>query len=189
MFERFSRDARAVVVAAQEAARSTNDRKIRAVHLLIGLSDPDRSTADLLAERHLEREPLLQWVAEHHSGGLDASALSALGIDLGAIRTTVESTFGPGALDEDPPAGRRWPLRRHRRWDGRHVPLTDGAKKSLELALRETIRLGQDSIGAESVLLGVLRSDDREMRAALAHFDVDLATLRRATESRLRRAA
>jgi hypothetical protein len=101
----------------------------------------------------------------------------------------VESTFGPGALDEDPPAARRWPLHRHRRSDGRHVPFTDGAKKSLELSLRETIRLGQSSIGAESVLLGVLRSDDREMRQVLAHFDVDIAALRRATESRLRPAA
>lgn len=189
MFERFTRDARAVVVAAQEAARSTGDRRIRAVHLLIGLSDPDRPTADLLAERHLEPESLRQWVAEHHRGGLDASALSTLGIDLGAIRTTVESTFGRGALDEDPPAARRWPLRRHRRSDGRHVPFTDGARKSLELSLRETIRLGQGSIGAESVLLGVLRSDDREMLEAMAHFDVNLTALRRATEARLRRAA
>jgi ATP-dependent Clp protease ATP-binding subunit ClpA len=188
MFERFSRDARTVVVAAQEAARTADDPAIGAVHLLIGLTDDDRSTGRLLAEHDLGREPVLQWVNDHRRRGLDASALSALGIDLGAIRTSVESTFGRGALDDDLPAIRRWPLRR-RRVTARHVSFTAGAKKSLELSLRETIRLGADSIDAEAVLLGVLRADDLQVRQLLADVGVDVAALRRATEDRLRRAA
>lgn len=187
MFERFSRDARAVVVAAQEAARSAHDPQIGAIHLLIGLSDDDRSTGMLLAEHHLGRESLRRWVREHRRGGLDASALSALGFDLDAIRTSVESTFGRGALDDDPPATGRWPWRRRSRIN--HLPFSPGAKKSLELSLRETIRLGGNSIDAEAVLLGVLRADDREVRRLLADVDVDLGALRRAAESRLRRAA
>lgn len=189
MFERFSRDARTVVVAAQEAAQSADDPAIGAIHLLIGLTGDDRSTGGLLAEHHLGRDPLLRWVTEHHRGGLDASALSVLGIDLDAIRTSVESTFGPGALDDDPPPSRRWPLRRHRRSRVNHLPFTDGAKKSLELSLRETIRLGGNSIDAEAVLLGVLRADDRQVRRVLADFGVDVVALRRAAEGRLRRAA
>lgn len=188
MFERFSRDARGVVVAAQEAARAADDRAIGAIHLLIGLTDDDRPTGPLLAEHQLGREPVLHWVNEHRRPGLDASALSALGIDLGAIRTSAESTFGRGALDRDPATARRWPLWR-RRSTSRHVPFTDGAKKSLELSLRETIRLGENSIGAEAVLLGVLRADDREVRRLLGDLHVDLGALRRATEGRLHRAA
>jgi hypothetical protein len=187
MFERFTRDARAVVVAAQEAARSLDDSAIRATHLLLGLAGDGRGTADLLAERNLGRDVLLDWVAGRHRGGLDGSALSALGIDLAAIRSAVESTFGPGALDADPPPRRRWP-RRRRTFVG-HLPFTDGARKSLELALREAIRLGRGAIDAEVVLLGVLRSDDPEVRQVLAESGVDVAALRRATESRLRRAA
>lgn len=189
MFERFSRDARSVVITAQEVARSTGATAIGAVHLLIGLTDDGRSTGHLLTEHHLGREPVLRWVAQHRRGGLDAAALSALGIDLDAIRSSVESTFGTGALDDYPPTARRWPLSRNRRSRIDHVPFTDGAKKSLQLSLRETIRLGGQSIDAGAVLLGVLRADDREVRQLLADLGVDVAALRRATESRLRRAA
>lgn len=187
MFERFSRDARAVVVAAQEAARSGDDPSIGAIHLLIGLTDDGRSTSGLLADHQLGREPVLRWVTEHRRGGLDAAALSALGIDLNAIRTSVESTFGQGALDEDPPPAGRWSWRRRPRIN--HLPFTPGARKSLELSLRETIRLGADSIDAEAVLLGVLRADDRQVRRLVADVGVDVAALRRAAEGRLRRAA
>jgi ATP-dependent Clp protease ATP-binding subunit ClpA len=189
LFERFSREARTVVVSAHEAARSADDPAIGAIHLLIGLAGPDRSTSDLLAEYHLDREAVVRWATEHRRGGLDASALSALGIDLEAIRTTAESTFGRGALDDDPPSPCRWPLRRTGRARFGHLPFTDGAKKSLELSLRETIRLGGSSIDAEAVLLGLLRADDREVRLVLAEFGVDVRALRRAAEGRLRRAA
>lgn len=187
MFERFSRDARAVVVDAQEVARSLDDRTIRAAHLLAALAEVGRTTPDLLAEHGLGREPLRRRLAELHRGGLDESALSSLGIDLAAVRTSVESTFGVGALDADPPQPRRWPFGRHRA--SGHPAFTDGAKKALELSLREAIRLGLSSIDAEAILLGVLRADDREVRLVLADLGVNVATLRRATEDRLRRAA
>jgi ATP-dependent Clp protease ATP-binding subunit ClpA len=189
MFERFSRDARAVVVAAQAVARSLHDPAIRGTHLLVGLAEVGRSTSELLAEHHIGREELLRRLAEQHRGGLDEAALSALGIDLSAVRTSVESTFGTGALDADPPPPRRWPFGRRRASGRGHLPFTDGARKALELSLREAIRLGLDSIDAEAVLLGVLRSDDREVRTVLDDAGVDVAVLRRATEGRLRRSA
>ena len=77
--------------------------------------------------------------------GTEPEALAAIGIDLDEIRRRVEASFGPGALE------------RGRRGRGRHVPFTPAAKKALELALREALRLGDREIGAEHVLLGLLR--------------------------------
>ncbi len=187
MFERFTRDARTVVVAAQETARSLADSEIRATHLLLGLTQPEQRTAALLAEHGLDRDRILRRVAGRHRGGLDESALSALGIDLTAIRSSVESAFGPGALDADPRPRRRGPGRR--RLFAGHLPFTAGAKKSLELALREAIRLDHGAIDTEMVLLGILRSDDLEIRQLLAESGVDVAALRQATEGRRGHAA
>lgn len=189
MFERFTRDARLAVVAAQEVARGLDDSAIRATHLLVGLADPARPTGDLLTEHQVDRDALVRWVSARHRGGLDESALSTIGIDLTAIRTSVESTFGPGALDYDPPTARRRPFGRRRPTVPGRNPFTDGARKSLELSLREAIRLGLGSIGSGAILLGVLRSDDVEVRHVLNDLGADRDALRRATEAALRRAA
>lgn len=185
MFERFSGDARAVVIAAQEAARAAGNQQIRAIHLLIGLGGDGRSVGDLLTEHRLDPDAVQRWNVEHQRGTLDVSALLALGIDLDAVRTSAEATFGPGALEDDPPVARRW----SRRARLGHRPFTDGAKKSLQLSLRETVRLGGQVIGSEAVLLGVLRADDREVRRLFADLGVDAIALRRTVEHRLRRAA
>ncbi len=42
------------------------------------------------------------------------------------------------------------------------MPFTPGAKKALELSLREAIAAGDREIGAEHVLLGVLREGGAE---------------------------
>jgi ATP-dependent Clp protease ATP-binding subunit ClpC len=43
---------------------------------------------------------------------------------------------------------------------GGHIPFTPRAKKCLELALREALQLGHDYIGAEHVLLGIVREGE-----------------------------
>jgi len=59
-----------------------------------------------------------------------------------------EETFGPGALDRTRAA--------RGRWHGGHIPFERDAKKALELALREAVRLGHGFIGTEHLLLGLL---------------------------------
>ena len=68
------------------------------------------------------------------SGALDGEALAAIGIDLDEIRRRAEESFGPGALE------------RGRRARGGYVPFTPGAKKALELSLREAIAAGDREI-------------------------------------------
>ena len=101
MFERFTEEARQVVVLAQEEARRLHHHHIGTEHLLLGLLDqPGSPTAAVLTRHGLTREcgdrggPRL-----HRRGRARRGALGTVGIDLDAVRSSVEATFGPGALD------------------------------------------------------------------------------------------
>ncbi|MEJ2887633.1 Clp protease N-terminal domain-containing protein [Actinomycetospora sp. OC33-EN06] len=83
----------------------------------------------------------------------DRDALASVGIDLDEVRDRIEEAFGPGALESTRAAGRD----RRRLWG--HIPFERGAKKVLELALREAIRRGDRSIGSEHILLGLLHEE------------------------------
>ena len=61
---------------------------------------------------------------------------------------------------------------------GDSPPFTLGAKKALELSLREALALGHTYIGTEHILLGCLREDSRDVSQLLTHFKVDPLVLR-----------
>ncbi len=190
MFERFTAQARAAVVDAQSCARRRSARKIGAIHLFEALADSSMPTAALLttlgADSQRLKGALHEIVPEPVS---DDVALRALGIELDEIRRRVEATFGPDALDRAAARSdrrRRWPWNRS---SYQHIPFTDGAKKSLELALREAIRLGDRTIMPEHLLLGVVRADDRRVMSLLDRLELSTGTLRAAVEASLRRSA
>jgi len=137
MFERFTRSARDVVVQARAEAREHG--VVDAQHLLIGVAAAPGDASRVLARHGATPEALRAVVRP------DADALASIGIDLDEVRRRVEATFGPGALER---GGRR---------RGGRTSFTPEAKKSLELALREAVRLGDRHIGPEHVLLGLLR--------------------------------
>lgn len=150
MSERFTRDARAVVVGAQHEARALGHEEIVAQHLLLALLDVDGIAARVLRRIEVRRDAIVTDMAT--LGSSDAQALDLIGIDLDAVRSQVETTFGPGALDRR----RRRPTGRiRRRLLGEHVPFSAGAKKALELALREAQALQHTYIGTEHILLGL----------------------------------
>lgn len=158
MFERFTEQAREIVVAAQLNARRLGHGFIGTEHLLLGLLDqPECPAAQLLATHGLTKQSaeqtLLGMAGRSENDDIDAEALGAIGIDLDAVRERVEATFGPGALDR--PGDRR--ASRRRRPPTGHIPFTRGAKKSLELALREAQRLQHNYIGDGHLLLGLIR--------------------------------
>jgi ATP-dependent Clp protease ATP-binding subunit ClpA len=161
MFERFTREARLTVVRAQEEARRLQHRHIGTEHLLLALllgdeTAPARATLTESGITHESAEAELHRIVG--SADLDASALSALGIDLDEVRRRTEAQFGPGALDEAPPTRKgRW-LRRNATFESGSMPFTDEARESLELALREAIALQQREIGDGHILLGLLRT-------------------------------
>jgi ATP-dependent Clp protease ATP-binding subunit ClpA len=176
MFERFTEHARDVVVRAQAHARALEHGWIGTEHLLLALlDDADGRPARLLAPWDVRRDWALGEIERMIGRGdpaLDAGALATLGIDLDEVRERVERTFGPGALSC------RRPLRRRRR--GGLIPFTPRAKKVLELSLREALALGDGFIGAEHVLLGMLREGEGVAAQILRSRGVDRAAVREA---------
>jgi ATP-dependent Clp protease ATP-binding subunit ClpA len=153
MFERFTTRAKDTIAQAQEAARSLGHNYIGTEHLLLGLlHDPDSMAGKYLADCDVTFDGVRRRVGELVGpvalSQQDADALSAIGIDLDAVREAVEATFGPGALDPAPPKGCA------------HIPFTPRAKKVLELGLREAIRLQHNYIGTEHILLGLIREGE-----------------------------
>ncbi len=167
MFERFTPEARQVVIDAQEECRRLHDPGITSVHLLLALTREERPLADLLARHGLTRAAL-----DEHA----ADALRTFGIDVHAVREAMERKFGKGALDRVP------------RRTG-HVPFRSDAKKCLELSLREAIRLKSGEIRVEHLALGMLRAPGPMVGPILAALGVDVPALQRDLEQRLRPAA
>ena len=176
MFERFSREARDVVVLAQESAQEVGSRSVEARHLLLCLvqsKGPARSSLETVGLDVTAFAERLR--AEVSQGSLDAGALASVGIDLDAVRERADAVFGAGALD-----------RADRRWRSGRPSFSPDAKKMLELALREAIRLHANRIDSAMLLLGVLRSSgspaEASLRTALGECGSSVADLRAVLE-------
>jgi hypothetical protein len=177
MFERFTDKARMVVIAAKAKAQERGDDQIRPVHMLYGLAASDGVAARALTalgvdaaavDRELGRTGTAGGApgggtpaGEDYAG--DAEALAAIGIDLDEIKRRIEESFGPGALERVPltPKG---PLN----WTGNRLPLSEQAKLSLALSIREARALHHNYIGTEHLLLGLLRVAERHPRGEFA---------------------
>lgn len=194
MFERFTDRARRAVFLAQEEAGRHRHGYIGTEHLLLGLLAEEGGVAAIVLRRAgitLDgvRADVDRLVGPTPLGGGDAAALRAIGIDLDRVRDTVEAAFGPGALS---PAGRcrqrRW-RRSPRRAGGDATPFTPRAKKTMELAWRESLRLDHSYIATEHVLLGILGEGHGLAVQVLAERGVPAARLRADVLSLLGRVA
>lgn len=161
MFERFTEDARAVVVTAVDEAADRHDPQVRPVHLFVGAFG--RVDVGIDAE-----------AARAAMAASDEEALAALGIDLEEVRRRVADLGGA-----DAPRARR---RRRPRFD-------PSAKRALELALRRALELGHGHIGAEHVLLGLVSTAATEVDDLLAALGTDRAEVERSVLAVLARAA
>lgn len=160
MFERFTDEARAVVVRAQGVARAAGADRIEPVHLLLSIAAGGGSGAAALRGAGLEADR-----AHTTARTADSAALAALGVDLDVVRSRAEESFGDGALDPRPRRG--------------HLPFSPAAKRSLNGALRAAVDLGHRRLDEGHVLLGVLAVRDVTVGAVLADQEVDPRDLRR----------
>jgi ATP-dependent Clp protease ATP-binding subunit ClpA len=152
MFQRFTDGAREAVVTAQTEAAALGCGHIGTEHLLLGVAASPGRAGEVLKAHGATPDKLRSATRPQ----LDREALATLGIDLDEVRRRIEESFGAGALES---GGRR---------TSGHIPFTPEAKKALELALRESISLGDKHIGGEHVLLGLLRDEKAEAVAVLA---------------------
>ncbi|MFJ1459664.1 Clp protease N-terminal domain-containing protein [Nocardia sp. N2S4-5] len=203
MFEKFAKPARHAVVVAQEEARELRSPSIDVEHVLLGLAAaPDPGLRKVLSDNGITADGLREALRRDHGedesgpageplGEEDAAALRSIGIDLEAVRESLEATFGEDALERAIPAEEQ-PRRSRFRLGGSmtfgHIPFTRDAKKVLELSLRETISGGADRIEAGHVLLGLLRTPNDRTRELLGGED-GIRALRQAVHELLERAA
>lgn len=218
MFERFTGEARATVVVAQDSARFLGQPRIGTEHVLLGLvQGANGVAARVLAGVGVTRERVLADIErieqarqepERDLVEKDAAALRTIGIDLDAVRAAVEESFGPGALDgtgigtgtaHDDGSQGPWWRRRHRqdsqtpsRTSGSprgHIPFSPRAKKVLELSLREALALKHGYIGTEHILLGLIREGQGLAARILVDEGVRLEHLRELVLAELQQAA
>ena len=154
MFERFTKDARAVVADAVGYCERGGEERVEEAHLLLALLDREGSRAAFaLTSLGLEgrRDTVgRDLAAARRRGGLtraDADALAGLGIDLTEIVSRVEEAHGEGALTPGRTAGG---VRR----SGRRL-FTRGAKDLLGQSLRLALAHGDRHIGDEHLLLAL----------------------------------
>ncbi|MBZ4318576.1 Clp protease N-terminal domain-containing protein [Streptomyces huiliensis] len=198
MFERFTKEARFVVIGAQEEARALRHSRIGVEHLLAATAGRPESLGGAALFR-LGITPETCREAIRSAAGLDeddAEALRSLGIDLSAVRARAERSFGPGALDgnggpdgtDESPS--RWrPFRSAKGSRQHHIPFTREAKRALEQSLREALARKENWIGTEHVVLGALALDHPPTVRVLRTLGTDPQTLRADLLAHLRRAA
>jgi ATP-dependent Clp protease ATP-binding subunit ClpA len=155
MFERFTKDARAVVQGAVEHHERSGSRSVDPEHLLLALLDRKGSRASftftalgLATEERKESLRRALGDARRRAGlsQSEADALAGLGIDVSEIVARVEEVHGAGAMSGDRKDG-EW-------WSGRRV-FSRGAKSVLEKALRIAVAHRDRHIGDEHLLLAL----------------------------------
>lgn len=175
MFERFTDRARRALTVAQEEAMAMGHNFLGTEHELLGLIGEGTGVAAVvLGDLGITLDAA-------RAGALDAlgqagrtpppvgasEALASIGIDLDEVRRSVEETFGEGALIYPRP------------------PFTPRAKRVLELALEESLRLGHYYIGTEHMLLGVVAEGEGLASKIMVDLGTDLTTVRRSVLNKI----
>lgn len=153
MFERFTQAARETVAEAMAQAEDLGASQIRPEHLLLAMLGPGGFLTGL-GYSYPQARALVE-ASGSADERTDAEALRAIGVDLDSVKDAVAANFGPDAWASSAADRRRRLFGKHTR-----LPLDPGARKALELSLREAIALHQRSIGVEHLLLGVTRDPD-----------------------------
>lgn len=150
IFDRFTRETRACVEAAVEEARMLGHDSVGDENLLMGILRTDEGIgAAALSSLGVTLEG-----AREESEQMLSDALTSIGISLERVRREAGDAFAM-----------RVP-------DNRRIPFAPRAKKALEQALREAVRLRNSRIGTEHVLLGILRNRDGTAARMLANMGV-----------------
>jgi ATP-dependent Clp protease ATP-binding subunit ClpA len=181
MFERFTRSARDAVVRAQEESAALGHDHIGTEHLLLGLAAGGGPVVEQILSSVGVGDGALR-AAVRDGGlpdGMDADALASIGIDLDAVRRSVEESFGPGALSGRPRGGSRTG----------HKPFSAGAKRVFERSLREAVARRGRELRPEHLLLGLVGERDGGAAAALRRCGTSPDAVRAATLRALRDAA
>jgi ATP-dependent Clp protease ATP-binding subunit ClpA len=147
MFERFAGEARRAALEATSVAAGLGSSSVEAEHLLISIASGDSRAGAALREAGLDAPELRDAVQRDFERVLHNVGIDASGVDL------------PANCRSDKP-----------RWGA-------SAKQGLERALAEAKLRGDRRIGAEHILLGLLRAEHGTVPRMLAAEGIDPAEL------------
>ncbi|MFT4186224.1 MAG: ATP-dependent Clp protease ATP-binding subunit [Micrococcaceae bacterium] len=119
-----------------------------------------KEEARLLNHNYIGTEHMLLGVI-HEGEGIGAKALKELGITLEKVREEVNDAIGPSDVVPQ-----------------EHIPFTPRAKKVLESSMREALQLGDNHIGTEHLLLGLIREPEVMASQILVKLGADLSEVR-----------
>jgi ATP-dependent Clp protease ATP-binding subunit ClpA len=197
---RMTRDALAVSVGACDHALRLGHRYLGSEHFLLALASADQPAGTVLREHGVTPERVEKEIARRAGaalfGDLDRDALAAIGIDVSAVRASIEASFGPEALTSASQALHREP--RVRRLDPRRVAFAqrDGVFLPHSLGVDQSLHNAQlaararhgTQIGAEDLAVGVLAASEGPVPSILSVLAVSAAQLRAAILDRYRQA-
>lgn len=155
MFNRFTDRSRRCVEAAFEEARRLGHDSLGDEDLLLGiLRTGEGIAAEVLSSFGVTLED-----ARAESEQMLSAALSSVGISLEEMRREAGDAFDMRLPDD------------------RKIPFSPGAKNVLVRARKEMRMLGDNYLGTEHVLLGILGNEDGRAVRMLAGMDVSPQTL------------
>lgn len=155
IFNRFTDKSRRCVEAALEEARMLGHDSLGDEDLLLGILRADEGMgAETLSSLGVTLEE-----AREESEEMLSDALSSIGISLEEMRREAGDAFDVRLPDD------------------RKIPLSPRAKNALVRARKEMRRLGDNYLGTEHVLLGVLSNEDGMAVRILASMGVSPETL------------
>ena|SRR5215207_4501385 len=150
MFNRLTDRSRRCVQAAFEEARMLGHDALGDEDLLLGILRADEGVAaEALSSLGVTLE-----AAREETEEMLSDALSSIGISLEEIRREAGEAFEMRIPDD------------------RRIPYSPGAKKVLVEARKQMRRLGDNYLGTEHVLLGILRNEDGTAVRMLANMGV-----------------
>ena len=192
-------DARAVAICAYEHAIRLGHRYLGGEHFLLALASADQPAGAVLREHGVTPERVEEEIACRAGGALfgdlDRDALAAIGIDVSAVRASIEASFGPEALTSASQALHREPrVPRLRRVSGagmggvflRHSP---DAEQTLHNAHAAAQARHGTQISAEDLALGLLAASEGPVPSVLSALTVSAAQLRAVILDRYRQAS
>lgn len=157
LFKDFTERARKAMVLSVDEARRLEHSYVGTEHMLLGLVE--------------------------ESEGVAAHVLSSFGVGLDKARDEIVAVLKQGQEKGNPVMSKikSAMMQGEIMLAGRQAVLTGRAKKVIELAVDEARLLGQQSIGTEHILLGILREGEGLAVRVLRSMDVDLEEMRSKT--------
>lgn len=203
MAERLAGEARAILMLAFELAIRLGHEYLGGEHFLLALASIDQPAGAVVREHGITPErveaEIIRLAGARLFEDLDRDALAVIGIDVDAVRASVETRFGLAAVGQAAQAAGRGGGRVSRvldnvrrrsgaQRDGVFLPHGPGAVQSLETACREARAGSAPQARVQHLALGILAVSEGLVPVILSALGASPSVLRTAIQDRYRRA-